>query len=191
MVGAIGLFLHLCCTPSLGSSQDTSIDGPSRMLDDACRTGGCVVEKSAALVSGVTSDSYAIRIGPGEGSAQVTFTLGDALADGFSWHLELLASGNGSFKVETPPCGQPLVLPNQGENAPGSQPLQQTLTPTAGYEWISLSPVCGSGRSTAPVTFSIATATDDALIDIADVRIKADMGSGYCSIARVGDRRRR
>jgi hypothetical protein len=171
LAGAFGLCVDFSC--SLGHRDDDDpVPGPSRKLDEACAHGGCILGGSASLVTGLTSDSVAIRIGPGPGSAHVALPAGGLIPAGYRGHVELLVSGAGSFSASNRSC--------DGETPDRSD----AFTPPADYGWVSVGPSCGADGAEAPISVTV-SGSDASVLDIVDVRVVATKVSGYgCSMAR-------
>ena len=128
--------------------------GRTRTLDDTCRSGGCMLSGSAVMVSGPTPDTLGIRMGPGESSATIVIAVG--YFENEPWHIELLASGNGTFSVSGPSCA----------GAGGGL----TFQPPADYGWVSIGGCSGANPQVQTKATVTITGTGGATMDIADVR---------------------
>src|SRR5690242_2057633 len=100
------LCIDVSCTldPKREDDDDQPIPGPSRRLDVACRFGACVTEGSAVLGAGPTSESVALRIGPGAGSVHCACASPGAIPPGYAWHAAPLVPGAGSFMASSWIC---------------------------------------------------------------------------------------
>jgi hypothetical protein len=172
--GAWTLCVDASCSLNSRDDDDEPIPGASRRLDEACRS-GCVVEGSASMVSGLTSDSVALRLGPGPGS--VHFSLGSAgsVPHGYSWHVELLVSGTGSFTAAVASCGDDTAVGRDGTTLLVGQ---QPFSPPADYHWLMVGRSCDSGTASQSISVDV-SGNDESVLDIVDVRIVAvPPGSG-------------
>jgi hypothetical protein len=126
-------------------------------LDESCRTGGCKLEGAATITSGITADTTGILMGPGQSSATIAFARGLA-TNGYTWHIEILASGAGSFTASEPPCEA------------NASVWMEPLHPTSDYQWLPLHLECAGLGQTDTATVSV-NGTDGSILHIADVRI--------------------
>jgi hypothetical protein len=171
------LVLALACTFGGDASCldfDEGRPSPSRELDRACRNGGCVVSGAASLGSGPTSDTIGIHMGPGESSATIVLTDIFTPTD-YTWHLELLVAGSGTFTGSEMGC---TLLPDGSAN--------RTILPSEGYAWVRASD-CADRPLTVTATTVTVSGTAGSTMDIADVRSFA-YPTITCSIPRSRSR---
>jgi hypothetical protein len=148
------------------NGPDSQIDGSSRALDDACRSGHCALSGSAVITTGPTADTLGIRIGPGPGAATIDVSSRTPVSSSYEWHVEVLATGIGSYTIYEPGC-EPL------EGGPNV-----SYRPPTDYAWVQSSTCSGTTRSPrGSVTISVA---DGSTLDIADVRVVGRLSSDGC-----------
>jgi hypothetical protein len=147
----------------LGS--DGPVPGPSRELDRACKSGGCVLSGEAILTTGPTADTVGIHMGSGASTATITLT-GVTVGTDSQWHFELLVAGSGTFTASEAGCTP----------SPDGA-IAVTIHPQEDYAWVRASS-CSDRPATVTSGTVTVTGTDGSTMDIADIRTYAPRGCG-------------
>ena len=195
----------LCAPFAFACGSDDKHNGDARVLDTACSktapgtfdphavqpTSGCYLsDKGAKKVSGLTSDSIGLRLGPEEGTVTIVVPPLTLPNNDDTWTYEILARGTGSFEV--PSCEIGSSTSDAGsetgaERDPyASDPTcLSSATPTGTFEWI---PVGAEGRLTSSSTRGVTVTTPLAFkvragstLEIVDIRIvSSESPKGGC-----------
>lgn len=175
------LVIALVVTASGACSSD--VESQTRLIDVACRGGGCQTSGSGKQTSGITSGSIGFRVGPGPGT--VTIPIPDFSEPGDdSFEAQVLVRGNGSFKarLDQLDCGS-------GSGVCTSKLIDSsTQVARDEYEWLSVGIV---NNANDPVfegfRVQLEVTSDTAELQVADVRYDS-FGSVRCSVRAPGRR---
>ncbi|MEO7092649.1 MAG: hypothetical protein ABI175_05320 [Polyangiales bacterium] len=172
--------------------------GDARVLDVACSKvttdadlgalppdSGCQLSKvGAKKVTGLTSDSIGLRLGPDPGEVTIVVPPLSLPNSDDSWTYEILARGTGTFDV--PSC---FTTTTPAET--GAEPVRDTGTcitagsPTNTFEWIAVGAEGRLDRSTSgrmttrtPVTLRVKAGSTLEIVDIRIVSSETPKGCG-------------
>ncbi len=170
-------------------ASDSLHEGQSRLLDQACGQQVCTTTGTARIVTGPTSDSVGLKLGPGKGSARIplpAFSLG---ADD-SYDVEILVAGKGTATSQV--FARASSCPPAADAAAGAPELQcstplsteTTFAVSEWYEWKRVGGLIGEDAGVAQegLLVGVSTGVDGSSFDIADIRYTTYRTLMACSI---------